>query len=90
MRRVGRRRGVAMLACLAGLLCAVTLLGGLGGEAAADVPLAVSAFPTPTAGAEPDAITLGPDGELWFTEVSANKIGAPVHWVVNVIAAGRL
>jgi virginiamycin B lyase len=33
----------------------------------------VSEFPLPTADSQPNAITVGPDGGLWFTE--AKKIG---------------
>jgi virginiamycin B lyase len=29
----------------------------------------------PTPGSDPSAITLGPDGALWFTEWDGNKIG---------------
>lgn len=32
-------------------------------------------FPIPTADSKPACITLGPDGNLWFTESGANKIG---------------
>ena len=34
----------------------------------------ITEFPLPTRGA-PRAITAGPDGALWFTELGANKIG---------------
>src|SRR5882724_4062540 len=38
--------------------------------------LIVSEFPTAlAAGASPSQITTGPDGNLWFTETGANKIG---------------
>ncbi|HJU63892.1 MAG TPA: hypothetical protein VJ864_17770, partial [Candidatus Binatia bacterium] len=36
---------------------------------------AIMQFPLPTPGAEPLAITAGPDGNLWFTEFSGNNIG---------------
>src|SRR5579863_2120682 len=32
-------------------------------------------YPTPTGASVPTWITSGPDGNLWFTEGSANKIG---------------
>ena len=32
-------------------------------------------FPLPTAGRFPEDITLGPDGNVWFTEFSNRKIG---------------
>ena len=35
----------------------------------------ISEFPLPTDGRQPAGITLGPDGNLWFTEYNANKIG---------------
>lgn len=37
--------------------------------------LSIAEFPTPTANSNPAAITSGPDGNLWFTESYANKIG---------------
>jgi streptogramin lyase len=36
---------------------------------------AISEFPVPTAGARPDAITAGSNGNLWFTELEGGKIG---------------
>jgi streptogramin lyase len=45
---------------------------GLPGLAAAQ---GIDEFPIPTSGAAPFGITAGPDGELWFTERAANKIG---------------
>src|SRR6516164_1677835 len=38
------------------------------------VPSGFNEFQLP-AGSEPDGITAGPDGNLWFTEYSGNKIG---------------
>ena len=35
----------------------------------------ITEFPTPTAAAAPVGITLGPDGNLWFTEYGADKVG---------------
>jgi virginiamycin B lyase len=35
-------------------------------------------FPVPTPGSEPSDITQGPDGNIWFTEFLANKIGRVV------------
>jgi virginiamycin B lyase len=35
----------------------------------------ITHFPIKTAGGAPDGITVGPDGNLWFTEFTANKIG---------------
>jgi len=35
----------------------------------------IKEFPVSTSASEPDAITAGPDGNLWFTEFGANNIG---------------
>lgn len=35
----------------------------------------ITEFPIPTAASQPEDIVLGPDGNLWFTEKVANKIG---------------
>ena len=35
----------------------------------------ISEFPTPTVAAGPEAITSGPDGNFWFIESGADKIG---------------
>jgi virginiamycin B lyase len=35
----------------------------------------ITEFPLPTAGSTPVGITAGPDGNLWFTELTANQIG---------------
>src|SRR5215475_5421800 len=32
-------------------------------------------FRIPTNNSEPEGITLGPDGNMWFTEAAANQIG---------------
>ena len=37
--------------------------------------LSITEFPVPTANANPWGITAGPDGNLWFTENGANKLG---------------
>ena len=36
---------------------------------------AITEFPVPTANADPSGITAGPDGNLWFTELTVGKIG---------------
>ena len=36
---------------------------------------AITEFPLPTANSSPHNITSGPDGNLWFTESGASKIG---------------
>src|SRR4029077_12946490 len=35
----------------------------------------ITEFPIPTANSSPYGITAGPDGNLWFVETAANKIG---------------
>src|SRR5215216_1333454 len=52
-----------------GLLLAVLLLTPV----AAANPL--KSFRIPTANSQPAGITLGPDGNMWFTEAAANQIG---------------
>src|SRR5438874_555681 len=32
-------------------------------------------FPIPSPSSNPTGITAGPDGNLWFTEIGANKVG---------------
>jgi streptogramin lyase len=52
------------------LVAAVVVLGGSPVRAQA-----VTEFPVPTASAALAAIAAGPDGALWFTETTGNKIG---------------
>jgi streptogramin lyase/subtilisin-like proprotein convertase family protein len=65
--------GVPGRSALAGLvlLCGCALFPPAAGAAAGTV----TEFPTPTAESLPQGITTGPDGNLWFTEYAANKIG---------------
>ncbi|MHB8196170.1 MAG: virginiamycin B lyase family protein [Vulcanimicrobiaceae bacterium] len=35
----------------------------------------ITEYPVPTDGKEPNAITAGPDHNLWFTSSGRNKIG---------------
>jgi virginiamycin B lyase len=64
-----------------------TLQGGTGGNAIARIPIAaprtIKKFTIPTAGALPSGITVGSDGNIWFSETGKNKIGrladAPGH-----------
>src|SRR5262245_6193980 len=39
------------------------------------VPSTLNTFACPTAGSAPSGIVDGPDGNLWFTEANADKIG---------------
>ena len=41
----------------------------------AAVTLKIDEFPIPTAGSSPRSIAVGPDGNLWFTELFGNNIG---------------
>jgi streptogramin lyase len=47
----------------------------LSGSTPASASAGANKYPTPTAQAGPSSLTLGPDGNLWFTESLANKIG---------------
>src|SRR5262249_5947220 len=50
---------------------------------------AIREFGIPTPSSDPSAITAGPDGNLWFTEAAANKIGRITPGgVVTEVAAG--
>ncbi|MGE5276882.1 MAG: IPT/TIG domain-containing protein [Acidobacteriota bacterium] len=53
-------------------LLAATVASALCGAATAQT---IDEFPIPTAASSPQAITAGPDGNLWFTEQAADKIG---------------
>jgi virginiamycin B lyase len=57
-----------------GLVCAVAAIAALSCSASA-VAQTVTEFPIPTANSVPKSIAAGPDGALWFTEFSGNKIG---------------
>jgi virginiamycin B lyase len=51
--------------------------GGTGVDKVARITTAgtITEFPTPTPGGRPWGIAVGPDGALWFTELSGNKVG---------------
>jgi virginiamycin B lyase len=65
----------------------VTCQGGTGGNAIARIPVVaprtVKKFAIPTAKSLPSGITVGADGNIWFSETGANRIGrladAPGH-----------
>jgi len=67
----GTRWGTVGARCA---VLAVAVAGARGAPAAAGAAM-VSEFAVPTAGSAPFAIAAGPDGALWFTERSGNKIG---------------
>ena len=52
----------------------VGLTAGLA-PAAQALSVTITEFPVPTAGGGALDITAGPDGNLWFTEGTGNKIG---------------
>ena len=57
------------------LLAAIVLLGAYCGSGTASGPAqTITEFPLPS-GSDPNRITAGPDGALWFTEFKSNKIG---------------
>jgi streptogramin lyase len=59
----GRLRSAGLLAATFAIVCRGNLLGQ------------ITEFTIPTAGSAPEGIATGPDGNLWFTESSGNKIG---------------
>src|ERR1051326_1626975 len=55
-----------------------TVLSLIGISAAATLcpaQIAITEYPVTTSGSLPYGITAGPDGNIWFTENGANKIG---------------
>src|SRR5216683_3057420 len=57
------------------LLVVIVLLSAVVGAAENALAVTFTEFPIPTLDSGPANITQGPDGALWFTEFSANKIG---------------
>jgi len=72
MKSSGLRSRLAALVT-AGIAC-VCLLSLSSATAWAKVG-SIKEFPIPTSGSSPFGITAGPDGNLWFTENTGNKIG---------------
>jgi virginiamycin B lyase len=74
-RGVDGRRGVVAVAfvCVAALSTATA--GAAARSSETQRPGTLREFEVPTAQSEPAAITTGPDGALWFTEVEAHKVG---------------
>jgi streptogramin lyase len=52
---------------------ATVLLAAMATAPTAAIP--ITEFTVPTASADPGGIAAGPDGDLWFTELTSNKIG---------------
>jgi hypothetical protein len=46
----------------------------------------IAEYPIPTADSDPAGITVGPDMSIWFTELSANKVGR----LSNLTGGGNL
>ncbi|HJT58712.1 MAG TPA: hypothetical protein VJ761_19540 [Ktedonobacteraceae bacterium] len=69
--------------CLAALCVAAVISGMLGPIVYAQKAITthslamgiIHEFEIPTPNSNPDGITLGPDGVLWFTEIATNQIG---------------
>src|ERR1700722_1414596 len=58
------------------LLLVAIILSGMGaGTAKQALAQTFAEFPITTASSSPRSVTTGPDGALWFTEQSGNKIG---------------
>jgi streptogramin lyase len=70
---------VALLALLAGIglprPVAVAARPAFSSETPADNPPTLNPFTIPTPNSQPSQVTTGPDGNLWFTEYLAAKIG---------------
>jgi streptogramin lyase len=71
----GRSRLLALLRALGVALLALVLVGIDAAGATADPAGAITEHPLPTAESAPQGITVGPDGNLWFTETQGNRIG---------------
>lgn len=69
------KRLIVLLSCVLVSTLSVPSLGdGSQGSVESASVATITEFPLPTGGS-PDGITAGPDGNLWFTEFSAGKIG---------------
>jgi virginiamycin B lyase len=73
---VGPRGALFAIGCRVSAMFAL----GLGAITALAAPAPAAAqtiteYAVPTAGSAPTGIAAGPDGALWFTELSGNKIG---------------
>src|SRR5438105_4966704 len=61
-----------LVALFAGALALAALAAG---PAAAALTPTITAYPTDSASSAPYAIAAGPDGAVWFTELSGREIG---------------
>ena len=64
---LSKRRVLAVALCL-GLVAGLILSSTASASA-------ITEFTVPTGDSYPAGITAGPDGNIWFTEVSGNQIG---------------
>lgn len=71
----GPRRAILTLGTLGLSLWAAIVPGTGRADVMAVRSVAIRSFPIPTPDSDPLRIALGPDGNLWFTESSANQIG---------------
>jgi len=55
-------------------IAAIAAIAAFRGAAAPAATIPIAEFSVPTAGAGPGGIVAGPEGDLWFTEIEANKI----------------
>jgi streptogramin lyase len=60
---------------MAKILAGLTAFAAVGVLPAAAPATTVTEYPTPTVDSLPHDITAGPDGALWFTEVSSDRVG---------------
>src|SRR5271154_433492 len=81
-RDTGRRAGVdrrqfsAAFLALCACVCVAALMPARAGAAPAAMPLGqIQTYTVPTSSGGPLGIVAGPDGNLWFTEDDAGKIG---------------
>src|ERR1700730_2867726 len=70
--RGSNRRDLARPGVRAAVLILALVVAGLTSSVRGQV---ITEFSIPTAGSSPVGIAAGPDGNLWFTEFSGNKIG---------------
>ena len=68
-------RMIARLPAAVTLAVAITAVGFGPMARAAPAPGTITEFALPTANSGPRGIAAGPDGNLWFTEVSSKKLG---------------
>jgi streptogramin lyase len=67
-------RPLIRLILLFGLLALAPAVSTAGQAAAAPASVRLRSFPIPSANSQPEVITLGPDGNLWFTEENTSSI----------------